>query len=69
MQSYLVKCPACGASNRVPVEKEGVPGQCGNCRQKLPALYARPRQLTDADFDAFVAAYDGPVLVEFWAPW
>jgi len=69
MSSYLVKCSSCGASNRVPAEKEGVPGQCGSCHDKLPALYHRPQQLNDKTFDPFAAGYDGPILAEFWAPW
>lgn len=69
MTSYLVKCRSCGTSNRIPAEKEGMPGHCGNCRAALPALYLRPQQLTERDFDQFIANYDGPVLAEFWAPW
>lgn len=69
MTQYLVKCGSCGASNRIPAEKEGVAGQCGNCRAKLPALYLHPQQLNDDNFDAFVSGYNGPVLAEFWAPW
>jgi thioredoxin 2 len=69
MSSYLVKCRACRASNRIPADKEGVSGHCGNCRAVLPALYFRPQQVTDQSFDDFVARYDGPVLAEFWAPW
>lgn len=69
MSSYLVTCHACGSANRVPAEKEGTPGRCGNCQGRLPALYLRPRQLSDTDFDAFVAGYPGPAIVEFWAPW
>jgi thioredoxin 2 len=69
MTSYLVKCRSCGTSNRIPAEKEGIPGHCGNCRSALPALYLRPQQLTERDFDQFIAGYDGPVLAEFWAPW
>lgn len=69
MTTFRIKCPSCGAANRVPAEKEGVAGQCGNCHAKLPPLYSRPRQLDDAGFDAFIAAFPGPVLAEFWAPW
>ena len=69
MSSYTVKCRSCGASNRVPAEKEGVAGQCGSCKAALPKLYYQPQQLTDGSFDAFVNGYDGPVLAEFWAPW
>lgn len=69
MSSYLVRCDSCGTSNRIPAEKEGVAGQCSNCRARLPALYYRPLQLGDASLDSFLAGYRGPVLVEFWAPW
>jgi RNase P subunit RPR2 len=69
MASYLVKCRSCGTSNRIPDEKEGVSGHCGNCQAALPALYVRPQQVTDQSFDDFVTRYDGPVLAEFWAPW
>ena len=69
MNEYLVKCRSCGAANRVPAEKEGVAGKCGNCHEAIPALYWQPRQLNEGNFDDFVARYDGPVLAEFWAPW
>ena len=69
MSNYLVKCGTCGTSNRIPAEKEGIPGHCGNCRAPLPALYLHPQQVTDQNFEAFIASYDGPVLAEFWAPW
>ena len=69
MPSYLVTCKSCGTSNRIPEDKEGVPGRCGNCRTELPAIYWRPQQGTDKTFDDFIARYHGPVLAEFWAPW
>jgi len=69
MASFLVKCRSCGASNRIPAEREGASGRCGNCRSALPALYWQPRQVTENGFDDFVAGYHGPVLAEFWAPW
>ena len=69
MPSYLVKCRSCGTANRVPADREGASGHCGNCHAPLPALYLRPQQVTDSSFDRFMAGYDGPVLAEFWAPW
>jgi hypothetical protein len=69
MASYLVKCRSCGTSNRIPADKEGVAGHCGNCQSALPALYFQPQQVTDVSFDDFIARYDGPVLAEFWANW
>ena len=67
--THLVTCSSCGASNRIPAEKEGVGGRCGNCRAMLPALYSQPQPLSDKSFDDFMARFDGPVIVEFWAPW
>ena len=69
MSSYIVTCPACGAGNRVPADKEGTPGRCGRCRAALPAMYHRPQPLSDSSFDSFLKGYPGPVLAEFWAPW
>jgi hypothetical protein len=69
MSTYQVKCQSCGTLNRIPAEKEGIPGHCGNCKTTLPALYYRPQQLTDQNFDIFVASFPGPLIVEFWASW
>lgn len=69
MSSYVVTCPSCGTGNRIPADKEGKRGRCGNCRNILPQMYRTPQQLDSGNFDAFVAHYPGPVLAEFWAPW
>jgi len=69
MSSYLIKCVSCGKANRIPDEKEGVAGRCGNCKATLPPLYYQPQKLTDQSVVAFLRAYPGPVLAEFWAPW
>ncbi len=68
-ESYLVKCPSCGASNRVPAAMAGKTGRCGECHSTLPALYVEPLVLGDANFRDFLHGYAGPLLVEFWAPW
>ena len=67
--SYLVKCPSCGVSNRVPAEMAGKTGSCGECRGKLPVLYLEPIPLGDKSFREFLQSYAGPVLAEFWAVW
>ena len=69
MSEYVVTCNFCGTANRVPAEKEGKSGRCGNCHKQLRPLYCRPQQLNERTFDAFVKGYSGPVLAEFWAPW
>jgi thioredoxin 2 len=68
-ETFTIRCPACGVANRVPAASEGKAGKCGNCHAMLPPLYVQPVALTDRSFDAFVAGYHGPVMVEFWAPW
>jgi thioredoxin 2 len=66
---YLVKCPSCGASNRVPAEMAGKTGRCGECHGDLPVLYTEPVDLRDSSFREFLQEYQGPVLAEFWATW
>jgi thioredoxin 2 len=62
-----VACPHCGATNRLPAARLSEQPNCGRCGQ--PLLDGRPIELTDADFDAVVAASPVPVLVDFWAAW
>lgn len=60
-------CPACTATNRVPEAKLEDQPVCGRCGAELMA--ARPVDLNDAGFAAFVAKTELPVLVDFWADW
>ncbi|HXE97126.1 MAG TPA: thioredoxin family protein [Dongiaceae bacterium] len=69
MPTYVVTCNFCGTANRIPAEKEGKSGRCGNCHKELPPMYYRPQQLNERTFDTFIKSYGGPVLAEFWAPW
>ena len=62
-----VACAHCGATNRVPAERLREDPVCGRCGQAL--LDGHPVELSDANFDAVVAASDLPVVVDFWAPW
>ena len=68
--TQLIRCPACGASNRVPREKiaQGLEPVCGRCKTPLPAG-AKPATVTDATFAAEVEASPLPVLLDIWAPW
>ena len=63
----LIPCPHCQATNRVPAARIGETPNCGRCGQAL--LQGQPIDLSDADFDAVVAATSRPVLVDFWAAW
>ena len=35
--AQIIKCPACGASNRIPVDKTEKASKCGKCHAALPA--------------------------------
>jgi len=73
--AHLVRCPSCGATNRLPADPvaRGHKAVCGRCKAALPALAARPMAATltvsDATFAADVEGSPTPVLVDMWAPW
>ena len=66
----LVRCPSCGATNRVPLEKigKGLQPVCGRCKTALP-FENKPVNVTDANFAAEVERSPLPVLLDMWAPW
>jgi thioredoxin 2 len=68
--SQLIRCPSCGATNRIKREKiiEGNVARCGRCKDLLPANNA-PVTVTDATFAAEVERSPLPVLLDLWAPW
>lgn len=61
-------CPACGASNRVPVRHLADTGKCGSCRGILPPV-ASPIEADERVFREVTLGAAVPVLVDFWAPW
>ena len=68
--TQLIRCPACGSTNRVPREKieQGLEPVCGRCKTPLPAG-GKPAPVTDATFAAEVERSPLPVLLDIWAPW
>lgn len=66
--AQIVKCPQCGANNRVAAnaEKQAV---CGRCKSSLPEYSAQPLTVTDANFAELVEKSNQPVLLDFWAAW
>ena len=66
----LIRCPACGANNRVERQKvlEGNEPVCGRCKKTL-SVSAKPIIVTDATFATEVERSPLPVLVDLWAPW
>jgi thioredoxin 2 len=66
----LIRCPACGTANRVPLEKLrlGLVARCGRCKVPIP-VSSKPLVVTDATFAVDVERAPLPVLVDLWAPW
>jgi thioredoxin 2 len=72
-ESFIVLCPHCGAKNRIPLQRMSSQARCGKCHQALLSTArssaAGPVEITDMNFQQEVMDYQGPVLVDFWAPW
>lgn len=68
--SELVRCPSCGATNRVPLTKigQGLRPVCGRCKTAL-LFESKPVKVTDDNFAAEVERSPLPVLLDMWAPW
>ena len=69
-EARLIRCPSCGATNRVPLEKiaQGLKPICGRCKTPLP-IDTKPVTVTDATFAVEVERSPVPVLLDMWAPW
>jgi thioredoxin 2 len=67
--AHLIRCPACGATNRVAADRlaPGKKAVCGRCKTALVA--AAPVVVSDATFADEVERSPVPVLVDMWAPW
>ncbi|BAU50211.1 thioredoxin [Sulfurifustis variabilis] len=62
-----VVCPHCDGLNRVPDGKRDQGPRCGHCHR--PLFDGHPVELSNANFERFLAKNELPVLVDFWAPW
>jgi thioredoxin 2 len=69
-EKQLIRCPACGANNRVEPEKiaQGNEAVCARCKTPLP-VSSKPVTVTDATFATEVERSTLPVLLDLWAPW
>ena len=65
--SMHLVCPACQATNRVPVERLRDAPVCGRCAAQL--MSAEPVDQSDASLAKFIAGTELPVVVDFWAAW
>jgi len=64
----MLKCPACGAMNRVDERRLTAQPVCGRCGKPLTAP-SKPIHVGGAEFQKEVLDWPGTVLVDFWAPW
>jgi len=66
----FIRCPACGATNRLPAEKlgRGLKARCGRCKAELRFDTATVT-VTDSTFAVEVERWPAPVLLDLWAPW
>jgi thioredoxin 2 len=69
-ETQLIRCPSCGATNRVPQYKveSGLQPVCGRCKTLL-SVDGKSVTVTDAPFAAEVERLPLPVLLDLWAPW
>ena len=63
-----IRCPTCGATNRIPAERAGLPARCGKCKAPL-ATVVTPIAVTDVTFETIVLRATAPVLLDCWAEW
>jgi thioredoxin 2 len=70
LDTQMIRCPVCGATNRVPNEKiaQGLEPICGRCKNPLP-IHTQPLIVTDATFTKEVEQSPLPVLLDVWAEW
>jgi thioredoxin 2 len=66
-----VRCPSCGAVNRIPPLAAGRKAVCGKCKTPLTAARtpAGPVYVTDGNFANEVDRSPVPVLLDLWADW
>ncbi|CAN5908350.1 thioredoxin TrxC [soil metagenome] len=61
-------CPACGAANRAPADKDPLVAKCGRCGERL--FNGRPADVDAKALGAHRASTKGAaVLIDVWAPW
>ena len=69
-EPQLIRCPSCGVTNRVPLERvaTGLKPVCGRCKTPIP-VDLEPVTVTDATFSAEVERSPLPVVLDLWAAW
>lgn len=62
-----IVCSHCGATNRVPDDRDHASGKCGKCGRRF--FEGQPVDVSAAILAKHIAKSDIPVLVDVWAPW
>ncbi|SBS37823.1 Thioredoxin-2 [Marinomonas spartinae] len=62
-----IACPHCFTINRIPEGKSHKAGKCGKCKSALHTTH--PVNLTEQNFQQYIANTDLPIVVDFWAEW
>lgn len=67
--TQIVRCPACGQTNRIPALASGKRAVCGSCKAPFEDATAGgvPITLSDATFASSIS--HGRYVVDFWAAW
>ncbi len=61
-------CPNCGATNRLPAQRDASAAKCGRCHEDL--FVGKPVEVTGAGLAKHRRdTKGGAVLVDVWAPW
>lgn len=66
-ENFIIVCPACSTSNRVPKSRLAAGGKCGRCGGAL--FEGKPITLGGLNFEAHLFKSTIPLLVDFWASW
>jgi thioredoxin 2 len=69
-EKQIIRCPSCGANNRIDPERiaQGNEAVCARCKSPL-TVSSKPVTVTDATFAPEVERSTLPVLLDLWAPW
>jgi thioredoxin 2 len=69
VRGVLVRCGACGTTNRHVYASLDRQIRCGHCKTPLPRLGSPVDVPSAPAFEALVSQSPVPVVVDFWAPW
>ena len=66
----ILRCIGCGTKNRVSVKRLDQGPVCGKCKASIDiSILSRVSNVSDQTFEKEVLRYQGPILLDCWAPW